>query len=546
MPGLTQIRGREAQWLLDIDLNGRVFRFATQHVEVTDGDGNVIVYRAGLSGLQVSRSAASVAVTVASDEDANWAELEARGIDLASGTAILRRWYEGQDLETAEAVITGRVGSPEYGPVPRPLTFSIVDSSALDACIIPPPEMVVDEATWPVTGGYVVDDPAYNEVYPLVIGYPGGQDHPILTLSNAATPAPLVEYAGGALTWAYSKLLISGHAVEATSVRVYDLSDGIYEDLDVSTMADGRGRTISYVDFSPAATLRAYQGHAYACGWLPTYGGGLKWRGHLLRKAGELLVYLLTENLFGTGEHVKVRVDVGAQEAQRAYLDRWMIDCVIDSATDVLSWIRAHLLPILPMREVRGQNGVYFAAWRWDATSKDAVMTLDADLGQVELVDRVRTAPTEVYNEFRLQFARRLPSGYGRTRTLSSEADDNDSTIRASYLCRISQQREEARTGRSGVRAMEHQSDVLWDPTSADLTLSMWAYQYALPPRPVSFRGGPELEALRIGAVVLVSHAGLYWSERVALVEDITSADGAVQVDLQVLQIPSRVSRRIA
>jgi hypothetical protein len=546
MPGLAQIRGRQAFWLLDLDLSGRVFRFATQDLEVDDHDGRTFTYRAGLGTLRVSRAAASISVEVASDGAADWAKLEAHGVDLASGTATLRRWFERQDLEAAEVVITGRIGTPEFGPVPRPLTFSILDSSDLERTVVPPPEMVVDETTWPMTGGYVVDDPAYGEVYPLVIGYPGGLPNAILTtLSAAATPAPLVEYAGGALTWAYSKLVIAGHPVEATSVRVYDLSDGIYEDLDVSTMQDGRGRTVSYVDFFPAASLRAYPGHAYACAFLATYGGGLKWRGRVLRKAGELLVYLLTENLFETGQYVKTRVDVGAQEAQRAYFDRWNIDCVIDDSTDVLSWIRGHLMKILPMREVRGRNGIYFAAWRWDATAKEAVTTLNLSGGLVELVERVKTSPNEVYNEFRLQFAKRLPSGYVRTLTLTGQPDDDDATIRGSYLCRISQQREATRTGGNGVRTMDVSSDVLWDPSSAALTLSMWAYQHALPPRPVAVQGGAELEALRIGDVVLVSHAGLYWTDRVALVEDVTSAEGGrVQLDLQVLQIPSRATRR--
>jgi hypothetical protein len=539
----AHVLGKTPHWLVELDIGGRVFRFASDVVDVVRADGTTVAFRAGLAALAASRSASSIAVTVAGED---WARLEAEGVDIASGRATLYRWFEGQNLNDAEVIRTGRVDRPEYGPTPEPLTFSIVEIDWNDKTIVPSAEMVIDETTWDPAAPYEVEEGAVGAAYPLPIGFPGW-DRLIggVVLSHfPATPAYLVEYNEGTAYWFASKCLIGGDGLEAASVILYDLSDNIYEQRQVKYTTDGRGRRVPYVDFQGTSTLRPWTGHAYAVAFLDHtgYGGALKWRGEVVRKAGDLLVYLLTENLFSTDRRVKARIDVGSQEAQRTYFNRWNIDGVIAEGTDVLSWIRAHLMAILPMKEVQGPNGLYFAAWRYDATPADVVMTIDLDRG-AELVGRVRDTGA-VFNEFTLKYRKNATGDYLSQRVLTAEADAADATVRGSYLCRVSQERELARTGVSGVRSKSVSSDVIWDHATAALTLEVWALRDAIPGLAATIQGGTQLEVLRRGDVVALTSDGMYWTERLAIVEDITSDNsGVVVVDVLVLADPLRAPR---
>jgi hypothetical protein len=543
----ADVLGKAPHWLLELDLGGRVFRFASRDVTVTRADGSTVAFHGGLTGLSVSRSASSIAVTVASSERvADWARLEAQGVDIASGRATLWRWFEDQNLNDAELVRTGRVDRPEYGPLPEPLTFSIAEIDWGDQTIVPSAEMVIDESTWDPAAPYEVEESALGAAYPIPIGYPGWQRliGGVLLSHQPASPAYLVEYNEGTAFWFASKALIAGVTLDAETCILYDLSDDIYEQRQVKYTTDLRGRRVAYVDFQGTSVLRPYSGHAYAVAFLDHtgYGGGVKWRGEVLRRVGDVLVYLLTENLFATDKRVKARIDVGAQEAQRTYFNRWTIDCVIAEGADVLAWIRAHLMTILPMKEVQGPGGLYFAAWRYDATPADVVMTIDLDRG-AELVGRVRDVGT-VYNEFTLKYRKNATGDYIAQRVLTAEADADDTTLRGSYLCRISQEREAARTGVAGVRAKTATSDVIWDHATAALTLDVWAQRDAVPGLNGTIRGGLELEVLRRGDIVAINSDAMYWSDRLGIVEDITSDNsGVVLLDVLVLADPLRVRR---
>jgi hypothetical protein len=541
----ADVLGKAPYWLLEIDMEGRIFRFSTEPLEVTRANGSTVAFRGGLSGLSVSRSAASVAVTVSGED---WALLEAQGVDIASSRATLWRWFDGQNLNDAELIRAGRLDRPEYGPIPEPLTFSIVDIDWTDQTVVPSGDMVIDDTTWPVTSPFELQDGARGASYPLVIGLPGWcyLEPGSTAFAFAVGPAYLVEYNAGTAFWFNSKVVFAGHGLAAASVRLHDLSDGVYEQRTVKYTEDLRGRRVAYVDFlGPANVVRPIDGHAYAVSFLDLagYGAGLEWKGEPIRGAGQLLCYLLTENLFSTDRTVKMRVDIGAQEAQRAYLDRWKIDCVIAEPADVLAWIRAHLVPILPIREVQGPGGIYFAVWRYDATAADVVLTIDLDRG-AHLDGRIRDAG-KVYNEFVLDYRKDATGEYLFRRTLTAEAEAADATVRGSYLCRISQERERARTGVSGVRLKRGTTDVVWDSGTADLILQSWALQHAIPPVAATIRGGQGLEILRRGDVIALNSTTMYWTDRLAIVEDLTSDDsGVVVLDVSVLADPLRTRRQ--
>ena len=82
-PSLSTLREKQGTWLLDLHLDGRVYRFATKHTTVTDGiNGNTYLYREGLEDFmldlqQYGDTELSVSLSITSDVD--WAKLDATG-----------------------------------------------------------------------------------------------------------------------------------------------------------------------------------------------------------------------------------------------------------------------------------------------------------------------------------------------------------------------------------------------------------------------------------------------------------------------------------
>jgi hypothetical protein len=545
MPPRSATLGQEGIWLLLLLIDGRPFRFGTRPVDVARENGRVDRWDAGLEDLRIGRNETSVAITIAANID--WALLVARGIDIAAGHATLYRYFTGQLLEEAEVLREGRVTEPEYDTIEDPLVFSIVEESAEATAVIPDPGATVDDTTWPVDPAFVIDDPAKGQAYPIIIGRPGlagfsGVGIPRYNQLAAVSPAYLVELGTAAHTANDSKLLIAGHEVEAPTVTVYDVSDGSGEDFPVLHTSDLRGRTIAYVEVGTGLHVRPWPGHEYRVAWRG--GGGLLTddRSRSLRGANELILYLLGGRVLDAHEQTATRLDRGRQISQGVELDAFLVDAVINEPIDVWDWITRNLVPILPMTW-RPREG-YFQAWRYDATRVDATASLDADRGQIEPSSPVRVAAAKVYNRFVLEYA---PGGDGsmlRRRVLTGVPDEADGDeADPSYLCQISQSREAARTGGNGQRTWTYRTDAISDPATARLVLLALARRYAVPPIEVSYLGGPELESLRAGDVVLVTHGARYWSERLAIVRDVMIGGPQPEVSLELIADPTRAPR---
>lgn len=511
-------------YLLDLTIGGHVYRYATEAVVVSDAAGRSYRYAAGLSepGLSYGSLAgvddASVSIEVVSEVD--WPRLVADGHPLEQQPALLRRWVEGQDLERARVVIRGLTSDPQYDEAGAPLSVSIVRSPRSQSRTIPSPQAVVDTSTWPVTGGgWSSPEGMRGAVYPVVIGAPGGTED---ATPIPCVPAPQAEHPSAA---GDGRLVWVGGA--ATQVRVrYDGDTPAESDETVSAISDLLGTQLQCADTSgffvdPGSYYVGFRDDS-------TYGGGLLYRGQLLRGAGSVIEWALTEHYDG-------EVDLGRTAAARAYLDRYKIDTWINSPIVVWDWLVQEVLPLLPVEMRDGARGIYPALVRYDLQRSDAVAHLDATpgSGRVTRARPVRWVGRPV-NEVSIDYRPGSESGSRwlarRVVTSAQRSARSDLAADARVVTHPAATRS---CGRYGLRETRLQLGAVWDTTTA-LQVGVDLITASTPRPVVQYSGASWLEELEIGQAVTVTDPGLHYTEVVARVEDVTPGD-EVLVDLLIL-----------
>jgi hypothetical protein len=255
--------------------------------------------------------------------------------------------------------------------------------------------------------------------------------------------------------------------------------------------------------------------------------------GGSLATAGEILEWML--------QRVDVtRVDAGRTRVAADLLSQVRIDAAIEEAVEPLEWVRAHLLPILPISMVAGPSGLYPVVLRWWATARDAVADIDLDRDLGDLVSGVEAAG-DVASEIDISFARDIGRDEFRRRVvltgdpaaLRTPGDE----LRASVYTRAAHQR----YGRV-VRALD--SDVLYDIASAWrvsewIAMGLWTRHRTLSvalPRSVAGWLAP-------GDIVTFSYSGLSMSQKPAIVRSISGlTEPAVTVGLTLVEHPRGVA----
>ncbi len=583
---ITDPPTQELFWLLDIEVGGRVERFSTRPLRVPLADGSELVYREGLADFTMTAGGdageLSVAVSISSEDTeriggspslvGSWAALHAAGWSLERQLATLRRWRPGTDREQSRVVVCGHVEDVEYGGRLEPLELSIVRSptrasrSILDgqvAASFPqdlPADTVnrkpatVNRFTWPVRAAYEPDQEIEGRFYPLIIGYPGevsSLNEPLVP--QAASPCYLVENneTGGGPTKRDSRLMVADGSIDAIAVRIYDFdTDPPTEDIrDLFEVQDLLGRTVTVCDFNNPATIINGLGHPYYAAFARstppgTLGGGvLRADGSgVIRGMGEVIRFMLERSS-------DLPIDISRMESERPLLDRWLVDTWLNEPVNVWEWIFEEFGKLAPIRVVEGKAGLFVRLMRFDATELDATLYLDADLRQVERVSTVRPRKFEqIKNEITLFFQPdRGTGGFREQRTVTGDADPNDSRVFSNLRCRSSQLGFEIRGQRgSGIRTMEIEAPHTWDLQTAILTLETKAAELALPHEEVTYLGPADMEErVEIGDVVVINDSEVGLDQRVALVDDLSFGTGRTLLDLVVLVDPTRVPRAI-
>jgi hypothetical protein len=342
----------------------------------------------------------------------------------------------------------GRLTQPTYGEPGEPVKAAI-EPLAAGASQIPDP-------SW-------ISNATDGSPMPVVFGRPGTY----IAENGAQSYVAGVGLAGYVLSYA---------AVEATTAHVWeqgtDPSSGTSEAVFVGI--DTSGRPYSSIATAPAVDS-----------WVAMHtGSGIDGA----RSVADVLRVL--------HRIANVPVDASSLGEVAAQMDGWMIDGVIDEPTDLMTWVGAALLPILPLVAMPTANGWRYIVLRPHATPAEASFTIDVDtdpavsfVGPVEVDDEVRGSLT-------IGWAWDLSTASAAFQMLASA--DVTADVWTSDLADGS------------APPWAHDSTVLYDRATVARALSsvaaMWGrrritYTYLVPV--------DDADHLRIGDVVAIEHAAL-------------------------------------
>lgn len=547
-----------AHWLLDLTIGGLVYRLADTDLEIFSSSGDVFEYMAGLPELSITIGADGMdatAIEIGPWRSDSWAELVQLGADLGAGMALLRRWYEGTVIELAEPFAEGQILEPEYETADDPIAFSI-DLPRYDrTATVPTRTGRIDPTTWPITSSPfpLSPDPSMlGAIYPRIYGRPGREASFVwgtLPIDAPATPAYMGEVGLTALTYSDGKLVIAGHTVEATEVYVVKSSGGFdrarqnSQTFTVETGVDLRGQTISFVRragyVGSNATMVWDPGATWHVAW--SQGGGVvdSESGEALRRLGQVVIDLLVT--------AGVPVARGRAEAARAQLDRYLVDAAICEPVQPEDWIADQIGSLIPLLRRETPEGVWFEAWRYDATAEDAVAELVGDPPDRATVDGY---PVEQVSPFRYTDARsvendlvlrylRSQDDYLRTVRLRGDVVDATDAANGEYgslLAALSQQR-------YGERQAEITADWIAEDGTAVAALQARLARSALPRRQLTVRGGPELAWLEPNDVVAYTRTECGLERMPALVLAVTLGLLEAELTIELLERPSQRGR---
>ena len=529
----SELLGAEVAYLLTIEWGGVTYRWSTRPCAPVDADGTIHVFDGQIGDVDLTLSfelfatapeLVSVPFSLLFPVDV--ALRVARGFDLATATGELALWVDGTAWEDRRVLLNGDVVNPSYGADAEPVDFSLEQPPFSDAGSLIASTAVVSDDTWNDRLG----DQAVGTdglAYPFIIGAPGYYD----TLSSGPTGtsgsrAIVVDDGSGNA----DTLLIAGHPVVGTRCRIFSTTNN--ETFDITVTTDGLGLPVSVVDVTSAGTLTR-SGTDYWVVWQDgasgTVQGGFPgiYDTPFLEGAGDVLLFMLQRST--------LTVDVGRCQAAAALLNHIKIGAMIDEPVTPWDWLTDNLLPLLPMSLVSGPDGVYPVVWRYDATTTDAVIAL-TEGEQVE-----RTSPVEyeqarrdVYNEFRLSYAKRLRTEeWKRQIVLKAEPDTNARGEHGSVYAWVSQ-------NRYGNRVLEMESDILYREASASAVLAWMLRAQGFATRTVSYEGGVELAWLELGAVVTITDADVSLTAQVAIIGAMTIAPASTSLTLVLVEDVAR------
>ncbi len=402
-------------WLLDLDVDGNVYRLSDVDLDVVAVDGTVLHYAAGVEVAPVTESLSLLSPSATQPEAQlvlYLPEVSAFGFLRARGE--LARWTEGTTYETRRRVVTGALQTPQIDHPQAGVAATLAQDAWTDPEMITGASLVVSTDTWAHTSTLL--DGALGLAYPLVIGHPGRTSSGGVSGQAALRVDQRLAPTIGA-DFTNVSLLLAGHHVSATRVTLCTDTDPSGIIAHVANVYDAAGQPVAVcpwfwssdavplsLDYDGAATY-AFTGGVGEVGigsssidpsynqddtqptvyasWQDTIdatSGGLSVDGVLLREAGGVLDYILA--LSGAlVDHARMA------EAKRA-LAPFLIDAVIAERVSPWDWVTQALLPILPCSLAGGADGVFIVPLLLDLDESAAEARLDT-----RRPDVVRSSP---------------------------------------------------------------------------------------------------------------------------------------------------------
>ena len=530
----AQMLTADLVWLVSIDYAGRLWRWSTEPVTVTDGDGRALAFDGGLAALDVAEVLAvladtpdllSVALELLWPDDV--ALLVAQGHDLATATGELAAWSRGTVYEDRAVLIDGRVLLPQYGADGEPVQLSIEEKPYEDRALYPPQGNIVKTTT--TATGSTIEEEGFT--YPLIWGGVGQLDHLDGTITDVrGSPAVVVAVNASSEN---TEIMICGEEIEATTATIWaQISDAwVSEDLAVHYKTVNNHRT-ARVDLTTATTIGLMAAPKY---YVSLSSGGTLNHGSSgpIKGLGDLAIWWLARST--------LRIDWPRWYAIKNRLNVWDTAGYVDSEVAPWKWLTDNLLPLVPITVHSGAAGIYPIWWEYNATAEKAIQHIEVEPGvaRVGLVEYDR-APSQITNNLEIKYAPAADSGdYKGSARIATGVDldgaDNQQhgTLHA-----------EASALRYGMSALETMTtDILYSEAAAALTLRWRVLAESRAHRLIRYEVPQSYLWLEMGAIVTLTDAELHMANVVALVVGRTLTDnGRGQIDLQVITDPARVT----
>lgn len=422
--------------LLTLHLDGQVVRVATDDVDVTDAArGRVYHYRSGISDMTVSSALSFIAasgplsVPVEAVLPVDVAAVVAAGVSLDGSVAEVALWTEGDDYGSRIILASATVSGAEWGEYGEPVRFSIERPATTSTNVIPTAVQQVNATTWET----VLDlDPSdLGQFYPHVFGQAG-----VTGAGTWVTAGQIVWFAYGTSGTDFVAV-VAGHASNQNYVMLSSDDAVAGAQFAVWQTVDGRGQAVSviakYANYPISPPLNTYvdaRGETIAGillnAWSnPTIGAPkavwMSWispladdTGGLSPLAGDVIRYVL--------QRAGVPVDYGRFEAAARLLAGYRFDCVIDTPTPCLEWLRTAVYPLIPVSVVSGPSGDYPVVWRYDTTPADSTVDVDADRDPaISRASALKADSSAIVNAFTIQYQYSVRTGsYTATATRDS------------------------------------------------------------------------------------------------------------------------------
>ena len=528
MTTAAQTRGGGPWHLLEVIVDGRPIRATDRPggAVVVDPDGVSLSFAGGLSADASARSLGEAVEVAFTAWVPGVAVLVARGAELLGSPARVWRWYEGTRLDQAVIVVVGELEGPTYGADWEPLTGT-VRAPMSGAGLVPDPGVTISALRWPVRVGYTLDPEAIGATSPLIIGRPGAIAGGV---DAASSPAYLVELATAPANLPQSRLEIAHHPVAATSVTLHDVSGKTSAVRTVSTTTDATGRTVSYVDFvglNPLTEPFPEEGREYRIAW-DQGGGGIvdPSTGLEVRGAGTLIGWLARTYA------PSFTLDSGRQDAQRAALDRYLLDMYIADPVDALDLVRDVIARWLPVRMVASRDGY---AWEfrppraWRGTAVAVLDSSPRGAGDLERVSSLGYLADGLVSSVSLEYAK-AGSQQRPTRRVTLDSA-------SAYVASVGAQR---RPGRAATGSLPHVCD---DATAANIAADILEAN-GYPRRVVDLQGPITYDRLEPGDGVLWTDSSVGVVQAPAWVESVlATSERSVELRIVLDDHPTNRSR---
>jgi hypothetical protein len=487
---------------LTLTFASREWRFATESVVIIDADSEELRYEGGLAAPLIEQTfdftaefvaGITVPIEIAFSEDV--AKLYAQGHRFSKATADLSLWLPGTAFEDRFRLMSGgEVQNPQFGAFGEPVSFSLAQRPFDDTNQFPPANARVGTNTW-------VDraSKASGLYYPFVFGTPGVfVDSDYEPESDIGSPALMVDIN------IPMKLLIAGHRVEATTVTILNETDGSSGVVSVVHERDFLGRECATVSLGGSGVGQDSDA-TYWTIWNGDGGGFLDFKDEtVLEHAGEILRLFL--------DATSLSLDRGRLTVAQEYLDAYRLAFYIDEAVSPWEWILQHLLPILPISFIAGDQGLYPLVWNLDAVPEDAIASLVAgiDLHRTELV----TEETDnIINEIRLSFVD-TNGEFRRNVTINGDrfdTNDPNADIAPNHYSRVSQNRYD-------VRSESVDSSVIYDTPTAWAIAQTLIRAKAMPRLVLEYDSDVMHGWIRPGAVIKLTDDELFFENELVYV----------------------------